>query len=77
VEFTPSREQIWAVGARSVGQGRPIPLRPGKFTMEPLGFVIINPPSCAEFSVSGGFHVLAPEFLENSGRRPESGNFRK
>ena len=68
---------IVAADRRSDGPGWPVPLRPGRLPKEPLTLCKINLPSCAEFYVSGGFYVLAPEFSENSGRRPESGNFRK
>ena len=38
---------IVAADRRLGGSGCKIPLRPGDLSKEPLGFVIINPPSCA------------------------------
>jgi hypothetical protein len=68
---------IACVHLGSHGRDGSLPLRRVPFLKEPLTLCKINPPSCVEFYVSGGFYVLAPEFSENSGRRPESGNFRK
>jgi hypothetical protein len=66
--FGVFEDLIWAVGTRSVGQGRPIPLRPGYFSKEPSGFSEINPPSWITVRCVLGvllrspcvFHLLRP-----------------
>jgi hypothetical protein len=68
---------ILALGSDPAAQIARYPFALAYLLKRPRNLYKLNLPSCAEFSLSGGFHVLAPEFSENSGRHPESGNFRK
>ena len=61
------RDLIRCVGFGSGGSGCKIPLRPGDLSKEPLGFVIINPPSpkvIKSIPTSPVFRSLDPGLLE-------------
>jgi hypothetical protein len=65
---------IVAADRRSGGSGCKIPLRPGDLSKEPLGFVIINPPSPKVIkSIPTGpvFRSLDPGLLEFCVRSPQ------